>query len=51
MLTIQHIEFHVSSSERAKYFHINQLGLEIIEELPHFNLIALKAGQVRISIL
>lgn len=49
-LTIQHIEIHVSSLERAKEFYADKLGLEVIEELPHLNLLALKAGDVRVSI-
>jgi catechol 2,3-dioxygenase-like lactoylglutathione lyase family enzyme len=49
-LTIQHIEIHVSSLEKAKEFYVNKLGLEIIDEIPPLNLIALKAGNIRISI-
>jgi catechol 2,3-dioxygenase-like lactoylglutathione lyase family enzyme len=48
--TIQHIELHVSSLEKAKDFYVNKLGLEILEEIPVINLLALKAGNVRISI-
>jgi predicted enzyme related to lactoylglutathione lyase len=49
-LQLQHVEIHVSSVERAKEFYVTKLGLEILEEIPSLNLLALKAGGVRISI-
>jgi glyoxylase I family protein len=49
-LEIQHVEIHVSSLENAKDFYINKLGLEVLEENTSLNLIALKAGGVRVSI-
>lgn len=49
-LEIQHVEVHVSSVEKAKAFYVGQLGLEILDEMPELNLLALKAGNVRISI-
>lgn len=49
-LEIQHVEIHVSSLQRAKEFYVGQLGLEVLEELPSLNLLALKAGDVRISV-
>ena len=49
-LEIQHVEVHVSSLEKAKAFYADQLGLEILDEMPELNLLALKAGNVRISI-
>jgi len=48
--TIQHIEIHVSSLETAKAFYAGKLGLEVLEEIPVINLLALRAGQVRLSI-
>jgi catechol 2,3-dioxygenase-like lactoylglutathione lyase family enzyme len=49
-LEIQHVEVHVSSIEKSKEFYVGKLGLEVLEEIPALNLIALKAGGVRISI-
>ncbi len=49
-LIIQHVEVHVSSIEQAKQFYVDQLGLEVLEERPELNLLALKAGSVRVSI-
>lgn len=49
-LVIQHVEIHVSSLQNAKEFYADKLGLEILEEIPELNLVALKAGNVRISI-
>src|SRR6478736_2970154 len=49
-LEIQHVEVHVSSVEKARLFYVDQLGLEILDEMQELNLLALKAGNVRISI-
>jgi glyoxylase I family protein len=49
-LQLHHVEIHVSSVEKAKEFYVTKLGLEILEEIPALNLLALKAGSVRISI-
>jgi predicted enzyme related to lactoylglutathione lyase len=49
-LQLQHVEIHVSSLEKAKDFYVTKLGLEILEEIPSLNLLAVKAGAVRISI-
>ncbi len=49
-LEVQHVEVHASSLTRAKEFYVNKLGLDLIEEIPGLNLIALRAGKVRISI-
>lgn len=49
-LVIQHIEIHVSSVEKAKEFYVTKLGLDVLEDRPELNLLALKAGDVRISI-
>ena len=49
-LEIQHVEIHVSSVEKAKAFYADKLELEILDEMPEINLLALKAGNVRISI-
>ena len=49
-LEIQHVEVHVSSLEKAKAFYADKLELEILDEMPELNLLALTAGNVRISI-
>ncbi len=49
-LTIQQIEIPVSSIEHAKDFYVNKLGLQIIEENEAIQLLALVAGNVRLSI-
>ncbi len=49
-LTIQQIEIHVSSIEEAKDFYVNKLGLQIVEESEAIQLLALVAGNVRLSI-
>ena len=49
-LELQHVEIHVSSLANAREFYIDKLGLELLEDLPELNLIAVKAGDVRISV-
>jgi predicted enzyme related to lactoylglutathione lyase len=49
-LLLQHVEVHVSSIDLARDFYVDKLGLEVLEEVSHLNLISLKAGGVRISI-
>ena len=49
-LKIQHVEVHVSSLAIAKEFYVAKLGLEVLEEIPAINLMALRAGGVRISV-
>lgn len=46
-LTIQHIEIHVSSIEKAKAFYRDMPNLEVLEENSVLNLVVLKAGSVR----
>jgi predicted enzyme related to lactoylglutathione lyase len=50
-LHIQHVEIHTPSLSAAKGFYVQLLGLEVLEENPAIQLIALKAGNVRISIM
>ena len=49
-LIIQHIEVHVTSIEKAREFYVNKLGLSVLDDMPNLNLLAIKAGNVRISI-
>jgi glyoxylase I family protein len=49
-LEVQHVEIHVSSLAKAREFYIEKLGLELIDEIPALNLIAVRSGNVRISI-
>ena len=49
-LKIQHVEVHVSSLSVAKEFYVSKLGLEVLEEIPPINIMALRAGNVRISV-
>jgi predicted enzyme related to lactoylglutathione lyase len=49
-LSIQHVEIRVSSLVEAKEFYVNKLGLQVIEEVPAIGLLALKAGNVRVSV-
>ena len=46
-LKIQHVEVHVSSLSVAKEFYVSKLGLEVLEEIPPINIMALRAGNVR----
>jgi catechol 2,3-dioxygenase-like lactoylglutathione lyase family enzyme len=47
---LQHVEVHVSSIAAAREFYVGKLGMEVIDEIPALNLIAVRAGSVRISI-
>jgi len=49
-LTLQHVEIHVSSIPEAREFYIDKLGLELLDETPALDLIAVRAGSVRISL-
>lgn len=49
-LEIKHVEIQTTNLKKAKDFYVNMLGLEVIEENPKINLLAVKAGPVRISI-
>lgn len=49
-LELQHVEIHVSSLAEAREFYVRKLGLELIDDIPALNLIAVRAGGVRISI-
>lgn len=45
-----HFEIHVHSLNEAKFFYIDALGLELLQDAPAIQMIAVKAGSVRISI-
>jgi len=49
-LELQHVEIHVSSIAAAREFYVDKLGLELIDDIPALNLIAVRAGGVRISL-
>jgi len=49
-LTLQHVEIHVSSIPEAREFYIDKLGLKLLDETPELDLIAVRAGGVRISL-
>jgi predicted enzyme related to lactoylglutathione lyase len=49
-LTSCHVELHVSDLNAARRFYVDQLGLEILQETPAINLLAVRAGTLRLSI-
>lgn len=49
-LTLQHCEIHVTSIENVRDFYVNKLGLPVLDDIPEINLLAVRAGSVRISI-
>lgn len=49
-LTIQHIELRVTSIEKVRGFYIDVLEFEVLDDMPELDLLALKAGDVRLSI-
>jgi len=49
-LTVQHIEVHVSSIDKAREFYVHTLGLPVLDDITELNLLALRAGGVRISL-
>lgn len=49
-LEVHHIEIHVSSLENARIFYSGVLGLELIDDIPHLDMFAVRAGGVRLSV-
>lgn len=49
-LVLQHVEVRVSSLEAARRFYVDQLGLEMLDDLPALDMFAVRAGSVRISV-
>lgn len=49
-LSLQHVEVRVSSLDAARRFYVDQLGLEVLDDLPALDMFAVRAGSVRISI-
>lgn len=49
-LAVQHVETHVTSIDRARDFYVNKLGLPVLDDMPELNLLAVRAGSVRISL-
>jgi catechol 2,3-dioxygenase-like lactoylglutathione lyase family enzyme len=49
-LQLHHVEVHVTSVDQAREFYVDKLGLPILDDMPELNLLAVRAGPVRISI-
>jgi catechol 2,3-dioxygenase-like lactoylglutathione lyase family enzyme len=49
-LGLEHVEVHVTALDAARRFYVDQLGLEVLDDLPALDMFAVRAGQVRISI-
>lgn len=49
-LEVQHVEVHVTSVARAREFYVDKLGLAVLDDMPELDLLAVRAGQLRISI-
>jgi catechol 2,3-dioxygenase-like lactoylglutathione lyase family enzyme len=49
-LELHHVEVHVTAIERAREFYVDALGLPVLDDMPELNLLAVRAGPVRISI-
>lgn len=49
-LTGCHVELHVTNLEAARAFYVDQLGLAILQETPAIRLLALRVGDIRMSI-
>jgi predicted enzyme related to lactoylglutathione lyase len=45
-----HFEIHVHSLEAAHEFYVGKLGFEVLQQAPPINLLAVRAGNIRISI-
>lgn len=46
-----HFGLHVHSLHEAREFYVTVLGLKVLQEVPQINLLALRAGDVRLSLL
>ena len=49
-LTSCHVEVHVTDLTAARRFYVDQLGLQVLQEVPPIALLAVKAGGIRLSI-
>lgn len=49
-VTDLHFELHVRDLAAARHFYVDQLGLPVLEESAAMNLIAVRAGNSRISL-
>lgn len=49
-LEVPHIEVHVTSVARAREFYVDKLELVVLYDIPELDLLAVRAGPVRISI-
>jgi catechol 2,3-dioxygenase-like lactoylglutathione lyase family enzyme len=49
-LTCRHVELRVTDLDAARRFYVDQLGLEVLQHAPAIQLLALRAGPVRLSI-
>lgn len=45
-----HVEVHVHSLDAAHEFYVGKLGFEVLQHAPAINLLAVQAGNIRISI-
>lgn len=50
MFTAAHLELHVRDLDTARHFYVDQLGLEPLQETPAMRLLAVRAGNIRLSI-
>jgi catechol 2,3-dioxygenase-like lactoylglutathione lyase family enzyme len=50
LLASNHFELHVHSLDEARAFYVDQLKLPLLQETPAIHLLAVKAGEIRISI-
>jgi catechol 2,3-dioxygenase-like lactoylglutathione lyase family enzyme len=49
-LTGCHVELHVVDLATARKFYVDQLGLAVLQETPPISLLAVRAGNIRLSI-
>ena len=49
-LTSCHLELHVPDVSAARTFYVDQLGLSILQDTPAIHLLAVRAGNMRLSI-
>lgn len=45
-----HVELHVTNLDAARHFYVDQLGLAVLQETPAIRLLALRVGNLRVSI-
>lgn len=50
LLTSNHFEVHVHSLDEARVFYVDQLKLPLLQETSAIKLLAVKAGEIRLSI-